>query len=181
MILIDFFLVLGIIKIFVGLSDDIIAGIIGFVGSVIGGTLTLIGVKWTITEQNKKDFIDKYPEKIKYFHKIDTKLYKLRTAIMEYKRPTISFQSNNEINDFLISKDELILYSGKINGEIYGLIIGIFDFIFELKELARFNTLNPIQQKEWEFYVNLILSNINYIYEEMDKMHRKFKEYAKVG
>ena len=40
---------------FFGGSSTILAGVIAFVGAIIGGALTLIGVKWTLVSQSKKE------------------------------------------------------------------------------------------------------------------------------
>ncbi|KAA0944090.1 AzlD domain-containing protein [Sporosarcina sp. ANT_H38] len=61
-ILMDIFIVAGLINIFFGWDPTIIAGVIAFVGAIIGGSLTLIGVKWTLTSQFEKEDRGKYEE-----------------------------------------------------------------------------------------------------------------------
>lgn len=42
------------------LEKEIIAAIIGFIGSLLGGLLTLVGVKWTLDASNRKERQEKY-------------------------------------------------------------------------------------------------------------------------
>jgi hypothetical protein len=55
--LIIFYAILDLLKVF---EKEIIAALIGFIGSVIGGLLTLIGVKWTLDSQQRKERLEKY-------------------------------------------------------------------------------------------------------------------------
>ncbi|WP_336822905.1 hypothetical protein [Sporosarcina sp. USHLN248] len=55
LLLMNVLLASGVIKLLFGGSNTIIAGVIGFIGAVIGGALTLIGVKWTLSSQIEKE------------------------------------------------------------------------------------------------------------------------------
>lgn len=57
----------------VGTQDGgIIGGIISFFGAVIGGALTLVGVRQTLQSQFKREFLNSYPEKFMFADEIDS-------------------------------------------------------------------------------------------------------------
>lgn len=54
-----------VFKVIAGKMDEaIIGGIIGAFGGIAGGFLTLIGVRYTITLQKRKEFVDAFPKKL---------------------------------------------------------------------------------------------------------------------
>ncbi|WP_338788800.1 hypothetical protein [Metabacillus sp. FJAT-53654] len=64
-IIIDIVIIYALLVTLKILEKEIIAALIGFVGSVLGGLLTLVGVKWTLDSQNRKESLLKY-EKANY-------------------------------------------------------------------------------------------------------------------
>lgn len=59
------FLITGWIMIeFYNWKDTIVAAIIAFVGAIIGGSITLIGVRMTISEAKRKDEVELFENKI---------------------------------------------------------------------------------------------------------------------
>ncbi|WP_418302459.1 hypothetical protein [Lysinibacillus fusiformis] len=62
----------------------IIAGLIGFVGAIIGGSITLIGVRMTIKEARRKDELEKIEEKVFAGEYLIDELSKLATLVESY-------------------------------------------------------------------------------------------------
>jgi hypothetical protein len=65
-LIIDIIITIGVITIFFGKANEIIAGIIGFIGAIIGGVITYVGVKETIKSRDEELFLEKASRKI-YF------------------------------------------------------------------------------------------------------------------
>jgi hypothetical protein len=55
--IIIFYALMDVLNVF---EKEIIVAIIGFIGSILGGLLTLIGVKWTLNSQARKENILRY-------------------------------------------------------------------------------------------------------------------------
>jgi len=53
-----------------GKDSSVLGGVIGAGGSIIGGGMTLIGVKYTINHARRKDFVDRFPEQLLISRKI---------------------------------------------------------------------------------------------------------------
>ncbi|ANC77392.1 hypothetical protein ABE65_011500 [Fictibacillus phosphorivorans] len=56
------------------IGKDYKYAIVGLLGSVIGGFLTLIGVWWTLKEQYKTNFLNDFPKKIRSFDELKQKI-----------------------------------------------------------------------------------------------------------
>ena len=52
LLLADIIIYLGLFKLF-GLDSTLVAGFLGFIGALIGGLITFLGVKLTLKEQRK--------------------------------------------------------------------------------------------------------------------------------
>jgi hypothetical protein len=62
--LIDLFVLIGVITLFLGTSDEILAGIIGFIGAIIGGVITYLGVNKTLNHRDQELFMTNATEKL---------------------------------------------------------------------------------------------------------------------
>lgn len=116
-------------------DSSALSGIIGAIGGIIGGSITLIGVQRTIHHQKRKDFIDSYPSKMVMGHKINKTLERLIidiNFITDFKRDgdykSKIFQLSNEfIPLYLKSKKfkKLFKRSALINHEAYEVVAKI--------------------------------------------------------
>ncbi|RHW38165.1 hypothetical protein D1B31_15455 [Neobacillus notoginsengisoli] len=57
MILIDFIILLGVLSMFFKVDNTIIAGMLGFIGAIIGGGITYLGVKKTLLHREREKFL----------------------------------------------------------------------------------------------------------------------------
>jgi len=80
-ILFNVLLVLGIMSMFFDDKDTIIAGILGFTGAILGGALTLIGVRLSILEGRRKDEIKVILKNLEYINHISNRLSEMRKEI----------------------------------------------------------------------------------------------------
>lgn len=107
---------IGLIKIFFGGSSTILAGVIAFLGAIIGGALTLIGVKWTLVSQSEKEDMRRFESSKTYLSASKTifnyngtdkigRLEKHRLMLTE------SFKSLNGLNED-IAYYSVIRYGG---------------------------------------------------------------------
>lgn len=150
-----------------------------FTGSIIGGALTLIGVRLTITSQEKRKFIDEVPTKIRRIDNILKQINKLLNDLMTEKidkRTHVKF--NKEEVENLV--DKIMEEASKTNGETYNNSYSLhltFKVYFELNwknvELDEWSQLTVKEEKVIEFIHNLmeLHDGIN-IHVEMFKSHR---------
>lgn len=103
-------------------SATILAGCIGFVGAIIGGVITLQGVKYTIDNTNKIRELDAIPGKIE-------KINKFRTSLNEILEIS-SVDSNGENRAYLSAK-------------------GVLDYIWELKLITETISINETIYNEF--------------------------------
>lgn len=81
-LLMNILLITGIMKLFFGWSPTIIAGVIAFIGAIIGGSITLIGVNNTIQEGRRKEELESSLLKLKYTNTLTNKLSELHNEIL---------------------------------------------------------------------------------------------------
>lgn len=79
----------GIFSYFFSVEDyTLIAGIIGFFGAIIGGTLTLVGVRITLNKQEETRQIEKEHQRYLFFAHLNKMYFRVDTLL----------KSNSEIN-----------------------------------------------------------------------------------
>jgi NADH:ubiquinone oxidoreductase subunit 5 (subunit L)/multisubunit Na+/H+ antiporter MnhA subunit len=89
-IIIDLIIFYSLMKTLNVWEKEITAAIIGFIGSIIGGVLTLLGVKMTLVKQNDKDEEDKERHKhllfaqIKYTYLMFKQVPNAASIVVEY-------------------------------------------------------------------------------------------------
>jgi hypothetical protein len=64
LLLADIVVFFGIVKLFFNLDPAIIAGIIGFIGAILGGAITYIGVNKTLQHRDREIFMTSATEKL---------------------------------------------------------------------------------------------------------------------
>ncbi|QAS52392.1 hypothetical protein [Halobacillus litoralis] len=161
LIIADIFIYLGIVKLFLGWNDTIIAGFIGFIGAVLGGTITLVGVLITIKENEKLRKKDEFPKKIDNIErciiKLDdgvTEISKINERIDPYSDQGTFHNVNNEISLELTdayeeyTKNRLnniqsdIVYIGSDTYELF------LNFRSRIRSIENSLMLNPIRELE---------------------------------
>jgi len=130
-----------IIILFVGVSffhyvpvqhrKDVVVAFVGFFGSVIGGAITLIGVRATISSQYNADRLNKLPDQI-------TNIWKLRKKLIEIEQYIIALNDPDHISRVIETfynknEDWMTETSAKVDGETYITINRIFTLLDDFK------------------------------------------------
>lgn len=113
-------------------AKELIPAFIGFVGSIIGGVITLVGVKMTIKHQITKDFGDSLPRKLLY---LDDLLHLLRRERKLLLGNFILFPAREELNEKVkptleeLEAGGLLLKAAEIDLESYNIVRELYDYI----------------------------------------------------
>lgn len=91
----------------------------GFLGSLLGGLLTLGGVMLTIKEQRIKSIIENYPLKMRNLDKINDKVGEYFLTIRSYDDNKKSLLAVREVRKLQEEKSEFMELASEINGEFY--------------------------------------------------------------
>ncbi|MDD1504261.1 hypothetical protein PVA17_16065 [Lysinibacillus sp. CNPSo 3705] len=76
-------------------KDSIVAAIIAFVGAIIGGTITLIGVNKTLKDSQQKEKLNNIPERIYVIKNESAYMFNITLEI------DTNFEDKEEVNKFL--------------------------------------------------------------------------------
>lgn len=108
----------------------IVAAIITFVGAVIGGSITLIGVRKTIIDSRNKDYIRDIPERIKITNKEKEYIFEFQMEFFRLEK--LKNENQDEFVEFLYKSnsdminrihDKELLKLGKDLYDLYNKII----------------------------------------------------------
>lgn len=144
----DIIMYAGLIKIFFNGNETIIAGVIAFVGAVIGGALTLIGVQYTIQIQRKKDRLEKLPELIINSWKIHKELaYPLVVRQVHGDVPLMLMENFYKDNDEWVTE-----LSTKVSSEMYSLVNSFFTHVSDYNVFEKRGNLKEWYEKTENFY-----------------------------
>jgi hypothetical protein len=170
MILIDILLILGIIKIFFGLGETIMSGIIGFIGAIVGGVITFIGVRHTIMFQIKKDRLERLPEIINNSWKINKQfLFVLGLYSAVKENPKID--DVKLVEEFYENNEEWITeLSTKIGPDMYNLVNLFFTHISDYSIYKQKNDLDKWFEKAFEYS-----SSIGRMIDSYEKEYKKLE------
>ncbi|AST91132.1 MULTISPECIES: hypothetical protein [Sutcliffiella] len=131
------------ITVFLGLIDllfpdnpTMTAGVLAFIGSIIGGGLTLMGVRWTLKKQANDRYIIEFPKKKQSLDTIIDNLTKINREDHSY----VSY--NFGPNEYDLSKflRELKITATNVDGVVYNSIVDLektFKVYFEQVELYK--------------------------------------------
>lgn len=96
---------LGVYSYFFGITDyTIISGIIAFVGAIMGGSITLVGVNKTIQRDIRKEYYEKLEQRANLKHVVSIRLSELRNFLNEAKKEVPSDNINDEDILFILNK-----------------------------------------------------------------------------
>jgi hypothetical protein len=140
MILINTTVFLGLIYVLFPINPDIYSGLLSFLGSIIGGALTLIGVLMTLNKSSKDRFFDSYHLQI---HKID-----------EFIEKTYQIQTGASIlkTGMLLDYKDII---GYYIDELYSFEKDLKTFLKDIKQLKDFDrdTINEIENISHQIFL----------------------------
>jgi len=157
-------------------DTTIIAGSIGFIGALLGGAITFIGVKYTLSYQEKRDILNSYPERRKLGDDINmdvSETYRvLKHSITNERYGFLSGYVNEKFRD----RDDVLSKASKVSDSLYETLRSNFyvdlrslDFLLNSKEV-NINELNSFVDN---FYMHAI--NISTLVEDVTKEYRKTK------
>jgi hypothetical protein len=161
MLLINTTVFLALVYVLFPMNSDIYSGLLSFFGAIVGGALTLIGVRMTILKTSRDRFLDSYHLQI---HKIDefiekTNKIRLGTNILK----TGMLIDYKDIIEFFI--DELYSYENDLKL-----------FLKNIKQLKDFDwdTINEIEKISWQFFL-LSIDDNQYLRDKFE--HESALEY----
>ncbi|WP_203362431.1 hypothetical protein [Bacillus sp. REN10] len=103
-VILNFIIFYAVMKVFGVWEKEITAAIIGFLGSIIGGILTLVGVRQTIQYQEREKYLNSATEKLIELEEFEENLSVYLNRVFMYE---LSFNGNEEDYKILlkIAKD----------------------------------------------------------------------------
>lgn len=157
-----------------------IGDIFTWTGAIIGGTLTLVGVRLTLTRQADEKFLNDFPRKIKLLYEMQD-VFDNMLNMCSHEIDLINNGERSALKlDLSRYLSKLIDLSSNIDGEVFGLINALKFNIKSFDESA--DTLvkvddygQPLILKEdisyYRFLLELLKKNINSISNHVDN-HR---------
>lgn len=144
MILTDTLLLMNIVKELYHWDTTIIAGVIGFIGAIIGGILTFIGVKYTLIHQEKNRKLEVLPVKINNSWKIVKQFIFIETLGVMIEKDT-NLDDIKFINDFYKNNEDwLTELAASVSAEMYRIVNLYFNHISDYGSWKHRN-----KQDEW--------------------------------
>lgn len=133
------------------IGQDYKYALIGAMGSVIGGVLTLIGVMWTIKRQEKVDRLNKLPSDIINLWKIQ-KQFGFPVAIY-HNLPEDPYKNDEEIFDEFYKENEewVTELSAQISAKVYSQVNSFFTHISDFSTYKRRKELDIWFDKAFEY------------------------------
>ncbi|CAG9620865.1 hypothetical protein [Sutcliffiella rhizosphaerae] len=160
----------------VGLNNDWIGFFGSFLGSIVGGGLTLLGVKLTLDYQSDKEYINTTPKKIMRLHKMSKSLNNLNNHIV--------FSKGAIDKKYIASKiEELLEEASSIDSLVFSNIVGIeteCEVFFEkhstLVKLDNWGASVIVDQLEYIELVDRTSDTIDNVIKFVDKYKYKLKK-----
>ncbi|QDX92472.1 hypothetical protein EEL30_09125 [Brevibacillus laterosporus] len=117
------------IDLFIDLKRDVFIAMIGFVGSIIGGAITLLGVRMAIKDQNRRDFFNSIP--LRYHHGVF-----VQTILVDYYSLLSEFLGQNHHYEFHIHLTNLVSRSEELLQKVATVSIEAYDYANDFLNLA---------------------------------------------
>lgn len=124
----------GLIKMFFDMNETIIAGVIAFIGAVIGGAITLVGVKMTIDQTNEKEMESKLHLRKHAIDRTMNQLIDAREMLLHRKYEGESFEG--AVGYFLRSLKEvggIIDSAAESSRNVYQSVLNIELFLDQIR------------------------------------------------
>lgn len=152
-LLVNILLVTGIMKLFFGWDSAILAGVIAFIGAIIGGSITLIGVNKTIHENRKEEELKTIITNLKYIEELDYKLYGLFDSL---HYPLVDFTRARKMTELkkirnkvtsLSNSPEVFVLGNRVNKSIHdlGSLVAEYELIVMVKDSVEEDIFKEIQ------------------------------------
>lgn len=178
-LLADLLIYTGLIKIFFDGSDTIIAGVIGFVGAVLGGVITYRGVNKTLKHRNREVFLSTATEKLAVIDQLITTYQKYLNSAFIYEYAATERGERDQVvlallRDFYeqISNDKEKFYKNMTYDE--ATIIN-----FHIKTIRLLMHKSDLNKGEIAKGIEVIRSIFDVFLISQKKLERKYYEYSK--
>jgi hypothetical protein len=140
---------MSLVKEFVG--EQYISGILAFFGSIIGGLITFLGVKYTVKFELKRDRKNKLPKLINDLWKIRKNLSYVSSFIHVIKENAIT-SDVQMMDDYYKNNEEWITeLAATIDPEVYSVVNKIFTLVSDYYSYKSKEKLNEWETKGWEY------------------------------
>lgn len=172
MALISFLLVIYVLDRLYTWNDAILGGVLGFIGSIIGGGLTLIGVRWTLLEQ-RKQFVKPFIDNASLIHaRLAPKIVSLNTFVNNIN----GLNSNEQFDRILTSARRIITLideSSEIINKTEVQVIRQMEFIeTQCENIVEWIEYESIGQSDEE-----IVRSLKVIVNYLNHIHKSFEDY----
>jgi hypothetical protein len=168
----DIIILLFLIGMFFKVDTTIVAGVIGFSGAIIGGAITLIGVKSTIDYQIKRDRLEKLPGMI-----VDG--WKIHKHIIAIKAFETSIYLRTDLNDIKIMQEFyndheewMTELAAKVDPRFYNLVNTFFT---HLSDYGSYKTRG--EQRKWFEKYNEYYERSSELIDLFEKEYEKYKVF----
>jgi uncharacterized membrane protein YgaE (UPF0421/DUF939 family) len=107
---------------------------LAFTGAIVGGSITLIGVRIAIRNQDKSEFLNSYPLKMKQADDIAQDISEMLRVVKDFteERPTHIIDN---IRSFIKNKDELMLKAANVNHDFYRTTRHFYEYIDQCNQI----------------------------------------------
>ncbi|WP_134705104.1 hypothetical protein [Ammoniphilus sp. YIM 78166] len=95
---------------------------LAFLGAIIGGALTLVGVKITLKNQGRSEFLRSFPERVKSADDIALRLAGVLNILCDAVYQPKYYDIAPTLSDVLKDSDELMIKAATVNVECYTVI-----------------------------------------------------------
>jgi uncharacterized protein YoxC len=151
---------------------------LAFTGSIIGGALTLIGVKWALDNQKKESFKNDYPKKILILDDLINMVKDMSKSFYN----NASLRSERSQHELMEEVKTLIKLSSEINAEVYDYAKDIEDAIIShqnvLKTIGFLSYTDELYREKLSEEAKGRLWDLNKeTNAEIRSIHEKFYEY----
>ncbi|SEA53510.1 hypothetical protein SAMN05421743_105207 [Thalassobacillus cyri] len=151
----DFFIYFWLLSRLLKWETSMIAGVLSFLGAVLGGMITLGGVYLTITNEKKNRLRDSYPIKKRYADKVlkwanegKTNTNSITSKLRgDFSAPTEIIQSI--FSELEKQSDEILDYATKVNGKFYNDTKQIADEYYSISNSVEFIDSEDKLNKEY--------------------------------
>lgn len=149
-------------------EKDAGGAILTFAGAIIGGALTLLGVRATIISDQKKNRLNKLPKDV-------NNIWKVRKAIIELEVIVEKFKNNNQLISDLLTKfydknEEWVTeLSAEIDAITYNIINSIFTHITDFHAYSSKQRIE-IWYQEFDRLTHDLSSRVSTIEKEYEKL-----------
>lgn len=140
MILINLFILVFAFNLFFDVDKTIGLAILSGVCTIFGGSLTLIGVYWTLNRQDKNTQINELPKKLMYVEDIIFNIkqqYQLLDKSLSRRDLGGGLVSVNQRLNFtidIIEEEKLLIKSSQVNLDTYIAIRELYDYLKTFKQ-----------------------------------------------